>query len=237
MKGDQVDGRASAMSILRTILKRLDGERGLVTRSMDEQIRELSTRVEDANISRISGMTDNIQLFDGIPLPSVVEISESGTCNRKCAFCPRSAPGFPDVKQFIDARFGRSVAAYPFQAAAPSHRKMAVTQYLIWEAVQSAVARGIGRIPGRQPGVRIESEFRRRAAAGVLLRCLGGCGRGRRRRRGRWRLQLGGKRAAFGGAETGRNLAASVADVVAPPLCVLEAAPGTVVVLIVAASR
>ena len=42
--------------------------------------------------------------------------------------------------------FGRSVAAYPFQATAPSHRKMAVTQFLIWEAVQCAVARGIGRI-------------------------------------------------------------------------------------------
>ena len=25
-----------------------------------------------------------------IPLPSEVEISESGMCNRKCSFCPRS---------------------------------------------------------------------------------------------------------------------------------------------------
>jgi len=34
-------------------------------------------------------------------LPSVIEISESGTCNRKCSFCPRSAPDFKDVKEFI----------------------------------------------------------------------------------------------------------------------------------------
>ncbi len=36
-----------------------------------------------------------------IPLPSEVEISESGTCNRVCSFCPRSDPNYPDVKEFI----------------------------------------------------------------------------------------------------------------------------------------
>ena len=36
-----------------------------------------------------------------IPLPSEVEISESGTCNRKCSFCPRSDPNYEDVKEFI----------------------------------------------------------------------------------------------------------------------------------------
>lgn len=35
------------------------------------------------------------------PLPTEIEISESGTCNRKCSFCPRSAPNFEDVKEFI----------------------------------------------------------------------------------------------------------------------------------------
>lgn len=37
-----------------------------------------------------------------IPLPSEIEISESGTCNRKCSFCPRSAENFLDVKEFIN---------------------------------------------------------------------------------------------------------------------------------------
>jgi len=36
-----------------------------------------------------------------IPLPSEFEISESGTCNRKCSFCPRSAIEYKDVKEFI----------------------------------------------------------------------------------------------------------------------------------------
>ena len=35
------------------------------------------------------------------PMPSEVEISESGICNRKCSFCPRSDPDFIDVKEFI----------------------------------------------------------------------------------------------------------------------------------------
>ena len=34
-------------------------------------------------------------------MPSIVEISESGTCNRKCSFCPRSAPNFLDIKEFV----------------------------------------------------------------------------------------------------------------------------------------
>ncbi len=36
-----------------------------------------------------------------IPLPSEVEISESGTCNRSCSFCPRSDPNYKDIKEFI----------------------------------------------------------------------------------------------------------------------------------------
>ena len=35
------------------------------------------------------------------PLPSEIEISESGMCNRKCSFCPRSDPDYDHVNQFI----------------------------------------------------------------------------------------------------------------------------------------
>jgi len=38
------------------------------------------------------------------PLPGVVEISESGTCNRVCSFCPRSDPDYPDIKEFISPK-------------------------------------------------------------------------------------------------------------------------------------
>ena len=48
---------------------------------------------------------DKIQFFqhngNHLPLPTEIEISESGTCNRKCSFCPRSATDFIDKKEFI----------------------------------------------------------------------------------------------------------------------------------------
>lgn len=60
------------------------------------------TNFIDPALGRKSDLiNDSLQLVDGWPLPSVVEISESGTCNRNCVFCPRSAPSFPDVKEFI----------------------------------------------------------------------------------------------------------------------------------------
>ena len=56
----------------------------------------------DPLIKRKDNLTKNIQYYKkNIPLPSVIEISESGTCNRKCSFCPRSAPDFLDIKEFV----------------------------------------------------------------------------------------------------------------------------------------
>ena len=54
---------------------------------------------------KIKAVENRIQLFEYknkyFPLPTEIEISESGTCNRKCSFCPRSAPEFEDIKEFI----------------------------------------------------------------------------------------------------------------------------------------
>ena len=47
-----------------------------------------------------------------IPLPSVVEISDSGTCNRKCSFCPRSDPDYKDVKEFITTQLHDKICYY-----------------------------------------------------------------------------------------------------------------------------
>lgn len=60
----------------------------------------------DTNIENKSKTVENkIQLFKingkTLPLPTEIEISESGTCNRSCSFCPRSAPDFKDKKEFI----------------------------------------------------------------------------------------------------------------------------------------
>jgi radical SAM protein with 4Fe4S-binding SPASM domain len=61
----------------------------------------------DPNIKNKSKtVEEKIQLYQYqgsmLPLPTEIEISESGTCNRTCSFCPRSAPSFEDKKEFIN---------------------------------------------------------------------------------------------------------------------------------------
>jgi radical SAM protein with 4Fe4S-binding SPASM domain len=58
----------------------------------------------DKNIPRKERITrDRLQFLSNgkTPLMSVVEISNSGMCNRKCSFCPRSDPDYPDINEFI----------------------------------------------------------------------------------------------------------------------------------------
>lgn len=66
----------------------------------------------DPAIGRKSDIVNEaLHLVDGWPLPSVVEISESGTCNRKCVFCPRSDPQYPDIKEFIAPELVKKLAS------------------------------------------------------------------------------------------------------------------------------
>ena len=63
----------------------------------------------DPNLKNKSkSVEERIQLFKingkNLPLPTEIEISESGTCNRKCSFCPRSDPNFVDRKEFISEK-------------------------------------------------------------------------------------------------------------------------------------
>jgi radical SAM protein with 4Fe4S-binding SPASM domain len=54
---------------------------------------KLKSKYFDKNIYRKSEIVKNsLQRFkdSNVPMPSVVEISDSGTCNRACVFCPRS---------------------------------------------------------------------------------------------------------------------------------------------------
>ena len=67
--------------------------------SDDKTIFSLNTAVDDPNLKE-NGI-NRCGYYQDQPLPSVVEISESGTCNRVCSFCPRSAPNFEDIKRFI----------------------------------------------------------------------------------------------------------------------------------------
>lgn len=53
----------------------------------------------------------SLNLIEGtnFPMPSEIEISESGICNRKCSFCPRSAPDYPDINEFISEKLHKKL--------------------------------------------------------------------------------------------------------------------------------
>ena len=72
------------------------------------------TSVEPNLKFKKKSVENNIQLYlhnnKLLPLPTEIEISESGTCNRKCVFCPRSAPGFVDKKIFIDPKLVEKIS-------------------------------------------------------------------------------------------------------------------------------
>ena len=66
----------------------------------------------DKNIPRKSKIIKQTLSFiknTNIPLPSLVEICDSGTCNRKCSFCPRSDPNYKDIKEFMSADLHQSI--------------------------------------------------------------------------------------------------------------------------------
>lgn len=72
----------------------------------------MSKNFIDPAIGRKSAIVEgSLKLVNGMPLPSVVEVSESGTCNRKCVFCPRSDPAYPNVKEFIDSALIEKLAS------------------------------------------------------------------------------------------------------------------------------
>ena len=71
----------------------------------------------DPNIKRKSNIIQNSLQFykkNKIPLFSLVEISDSGTCNRSCSFCPRSDKEWInefDKKEFIKPHLHESIVS------------------------------------------------------------------------------------------------------------------------------
>lgn len=64
----------------------------------------------DPAIPRKSKLIDSSLKAEKVPLPSVFEISESGTCNRSCSFCPRSDPSYPNEQKFISKQLIEKIA-------------------------------------------------------------------------------------------------------------------------------
>ena len=56
----------------------------------ENKLMTIDKKYYDPNIDRKSKIYDNaFKLVDNeMPMPSIIEISNSGVCNRKCSFCP-----------------------------------------------------------------------------------------------------------------------------------------------------
>lgn len=64
----------------------------------------MKSKYIDPAIPRKTKIIDeSLCFYNGIALPSLVEVNESGKCNRSCSFCPKSDPDYPDVSEFIDS--------------------------------------------------------------------------------------------------------------------------------------
>jgi len=56
----------------------------------------------DANVERKVGIiSSSVGQLESQFLPSIIEFSSSGLCNRKCIFCPRSAPDYNHVNSHL----------------------------------------------------------------------------------------------------------------------------------------
>jgi radical SAM protein with 4Fe4S-binding SPASM domain len=121
--------------------------------SNDTTTLSLNTAVDDPNLARKRELTDVVQYYDGQPLPSVIEISESGTCNRTCSFCPRSDPDFEDIKNFISFEMIDNLAK---QLADVKYQGLVLFSGFVEPLLDKNIFTHIKKLRGCLPSARIE---------------------------------------------------------------------------------
>jgi molybdenum cofactor biosynthesis enzyme MoaA len=63
------------------------------------------------NIRRKSKYIDQVQIVDGVPLFSWIDINPTELCNRKCEFCPRKDPSeYPNQNLNMTIELGKKIA-------------------------------------------------------------------------------------------------------------------------------
>jgi len=65
-----------------------------------------------SNLRRKSAWVDKVQLHNGVPLWSLLEINPTELCSRACSFCPRSDPAFyPNQNLHLSMALAKKMAA------------------------------------------------------------------------------------------------------------------------------
>jgi len=113
----------------------------------------------DPNIKRKSEIIQNSLQFDKdnkVPLFSLVEISDSGTCNRACSFCPRSDKDWInkfDNKEFIKSELHESIV---FQLKDLNYNGIVVYSGFNEPLLNKDIYRNIAQTRSYLPGAKIE---------------------------------------------------------------------------------
>lgn len=113
----------------------------------------------DPNIKRKSEIIQNSLQFDKdnkVPLFSLVEISDSGTCNRACSFCPRSDKDWInkfDNKEFIKSELHESIV---FQLQDLNYNGIVVYSGFNEPLLNKDIYKNIAQTRSYLPGAKIE---------------------------------------------------------------------------------
>jgi radical SAM protein with 4Fe4S-binding SPASM domain len=113
----------------------------------------LNTNFDDPLLERKKSLNSAVHLYKDIPLPSIVEISESGTCNRVCSFCPRSASDFDDRKEFIKEHLVSKLAQ---ELAEVSYTGLILFSGFVEPLLDVNIASHISALKIKNPQCRIE---------------------------------------------------------------------------------
>ncbi len=119
----------------------------------DADLIKLNTNLDDPLLERKKYLNSTVHLYKGIPLPSIVEISESGTCNRVCSFCPRSRSDFDDRKEFIKDRLVSKLAE---ELAEVSYAGLILFSGFVEPLLDVNIASHISALKMKNPQCRIE---------------------------------------------------------------------------------
>ncbi len=119
----------------------------------DPDLIKLNIIINDPLLQRKKELNSTVQFYKNVPLPSIVEISESGTCNRTCSFCPRSSADYEDKKEFINEQLVTKLAN---ELAEVNYSGLILFSGFVEPLLDVNIANHISTLKNKVPNCRIE---------------------------------------------------------------------------------
>ena len=114
-----------------------------------------SPKFFDPVILRKSAIIDDGFALDSshLPLPSIVELSASGICNRTCDFCPRSDPTYPNIEEFMSLELTEKLSG---QLASINFSGLVIFSGFVEPLLDKKIFDHVSLLRKNLPGARIE---------------------------------------------------------------------------------